>query len=195
MVDQNNRNNLLLLFINLAYSQLSPFSFMAWSWQLTSWSNKKCCNWCLYLFQEKIISFDRKNEYQVDSFSEKHELKVWALREKCPNTEFLLDCIFLHLDWIRVYIQSKCGKMRTRKNSVFEHFSRSGVEKCRTEQLRSNRIGPNKLNARWESNFRIVKGCFYELIRKIELLIRHQKNEWFRTYVVFEKSGRRKLTL
>ena len=101
MVDQNNRNNLLLLFINLAYSQLSPFSFMAWSWQLTSWSNKKCCNWCLYLFQEKIISFDRKNEYQVDSFSEKHELQVWALREKCPNTEFLLDCIFLHLDWIR----------------------------------------------------------------------------------------------
>ena len=78
---------------------------------------------------------------------------------------------------VSLRIQSKCGKMRTRANSVFEHFSRSGVEKCRTEQLRSNRIGPNKLNARWESNFRIVKGCFYELIRKIELLIRHQKNE------------------
>ena len=192
-MDQNNRNNLLLLFINLVYWQLSLFNFMAWSWHKNFLNNKKCCNWCLYLLQEKIISFDRKNEYQVNSFSEKHELKVWALREKCPNTEFLLDCIFLHLDWIRVYIQSKCGKMRTRKNSVFEHFSRSGVEKCRTEQSRSNRIGPNKLNAWWKSNFRIV--IKNELIRKLELLIRHQKNEWFWTYIVFEKSDRQKLTL
>ena len=32
----------------------------------------------------------------------------------CPNTEFFL-----------VHIQSECGKMRTRKNSVFGHFSRS----------------------------------------------------------------------
>ena len=32
----------------------------------------------------------------------------------CPNTEFFL-----------VRIQSECGKIRTRKNSVFGHFSRS----------------------------------------------------------------------
>ena len=37
-----------------------------------------------------------------------------SLREKCPNTEFILVRIFPHSDWIR-----------TRKNSVFGHFSRS----------------------------------------------------------------------
>ena len=43
-------------------------------------------------------------------------LGSWSLREKCPNKEFFL-----------VRIQSKCGKIRTRRNSVFGHcFSRSG---------------------------------------------------------------------
>ena len=37
-----------------------------------------------------------------------------TLREKCPNTEFFLG-----------RIQSECGKMQTRKNSVFGHSSRS----------------------------------------------------------------------
>ena len=37
-----------------------------------------------------------------------------SLREKCSNTEFFLVSIFPHSDWIR-----------TRKNSVFGHFSRS----------------------------------------------------------------------
>ena len=37
-----------------------------------------------------------------------------SLREKCPNTEFFL-----------VRIQPECGKIRTRKNSVFGHFSHS----------------------------------------------------------------------
>ena len=37
------------------------------------------------------------------------------LREKCPNTELSL---------VRIFIQSECGKARTRKNSVFGHFSR-----------------------------------------------------------------------
>ena len=40
-----------------------------------------------------------------------------TLREKCPNMKFFLVSIFSHLDWIR--------KIRTRKNSVFGHFSRS----------------------------------------------------------------------
>ena len=39
-----------------------------------------------------------------------------ALREKCPNTELFLVCIFQYSDWIR-----------TRNNSVFGHFSRSAV--------------------------------------------------------------------
>ena len=39
-----------------------------------------------------------------------------TLREKCPNTEFFLVCIFPHSDWIR-----------TRKNSVFGHFWSSAM--------------------------------------------------------------------
>ena len=39
-----------------------------------------------------------------------------ALREMCPNTELFL-----------VRIQSECEKIRTRKNSVFGHFSCNGA--------------------------------------------------------------------
>ena len=52
-------------------------------------------------------------------------------REKCPNTEFFLVRIFLYFDWIRrfteeiIWIQTKCSKIQSRKNSVFGHFSRS----------------------------------------------------------------------
>ena len=54
----------------------------------------------------------------------------YTLREKCPNTKLFLVRIFPHSDWIRrdrvpLFIQSECGKIRSRKNSVFGHFSRS----------------------------------------------------------------------
>ena len=39
---------------------------------------------------------------------------IYTVCEKCPNTEFFLVRIFPHLDWTR-----------TRKNSIFGHFSRS----------------------------------------------------------------------
>ena len=45
------------------------------------------------------------------------------LREKCPNGGLFLVRIFPHLDIS--LIQSKCGKIRTRENSVFGHLSRS----------------------------------------------------------------------
>ena len=49
-------------------------------------------------------------------FNLKFAVAAWKriLFEKCPNTEFFL-----------VRILSECDKIRTRKNSVFEHFSRS----------------------------------------------------------------------
>ena len=51
-------------------------------------------------------------------------VEFWhSLRETCPHTEFFLAHIFSHLDWIRRDIQSECGKIQTRKNSVFGHFS------------------------------------------------------------------------
>ena len=54
------------------------------------------------------------------------QLIILTLREKCPNTELFLVHIFPHSDWkVSLRIQSECGKIRTRNNSVFGHFSRS----------------------------------------------------------------------
>ena len=65
-----------------------------------------------------------------------------SLRRKCPNTEFFLVGIFPHLDWIRrdtdqkkLRIQSECGKIRTRKNSVFGNFSRSDCNRKNEIQI------------------------------------------------------------
>ena len=49
------------------------------------------------------------------------------LREKCPNIEFFLVRIFQHSDWIRRDTTYFSGKIRTRKNSVFGHFSFGGT--------------------------------------------------------------------
>ena len=50
-----------------------------------------------------------------------------SLRENCPNAEFSLGCIFPYFDWNQ--------KIRTRKNSLFGHFSRSNCGKnfCRKQ--------------------------------------------------------------
>ena len=48
-----------------------------------------------------------------------------ALHKKCPTADFFLVRIFPYSDRIRrdTGIQSECGKIRTRKKSVFGHFS------------------------------------------------------------------------
>ena len=49
------------------------------------------------------------------------------LSEKCPNTELfwsVFSCIRAEYE-VNLRIQSEYRKVRTRKNSVFEHFSRS----------------------------------------------------------------------
>ena len=53
-----------------------------------------------------------------------------SLREKCPNTDLFLVGMIPYSGWIRrdasyLRIQSECGKIRTRNNSVIGHFSRS----------------------------------------------------------------------
>ena len=76
----------------------------------------------------------------------------FSLRKKCPNTEFFLVRIFSHSGWIRIRIeylriQSECGKIRTRKNSVFGHFSRVAVEKnsyFSVFGLNAEKYGPEK---------------------------------------------------
>ena len=45
-------------------------------------------------------------------------------REKCPNTEFFSGPYFPAAG-LNTKRFSKCGKIRTRKNSVFVHFLRS----------------------------------------------------------------------
>ena len=50
-------------------------------------------------------------------------IKYYTLREKWPNTEFFFWSVF-HSEW-NLRIQSECGKIWTRKNSVFGHFSLS----------------------------------------------------------------------
>ena len=57
-----------------------------------------------------------------------------ALREKCPDTEFFLVCVFPHSDWIR-RDTSYSVRMREnidQENSVFGHFLRS-AESCSSE--------------------------------------------------------------
>ena len=55
-----------------------------------------------------------------------------ALREKCPNTEFFSGPYFpvfglnAEIYGVNLHIHSEYRKRRTRKNSVFGHFSRSG---------------------------------------------------------------------
>ena len=52
----------------------------------------------------------------------------WRLREKCPNTEFFLDHIFLYSDWnakiyrVNLRIQSKYRKIRTEKTPYLDTF-------------------------------------------------------------------------
>ena len=52
---------------------------------------------------------------------------LYTLRKKCPNTELFLVRVFPYSDWIRNSDQSECGKIRTRNNSAFGHFSRSYI--------------------------------------------------------------------
>ena len=69
----------------------------------------------------------RNFQNHVNSFMKEVPIGT-SLRGKCPNTEFFLVRIFLYSDWIRrenLRIQAEYWKIRTRKNSVFGHFSRS----------------------------------------------------------------------
>ena len=67
-----------------------------------------------------------------------------TLREKCPNTEFFSVPYFLafglntEIYSVSLCISPECGKIRTRKNSALEHFSRSTkFHKCRSQLLGS----------------------------------------------------------
>ena len=87
------------------------------------------------IFPKLTRSFTLKyneNPTKVITFSESTlEIKLMSLREKCPNKEFFSGSYLpvLGLDTeiysVDIRIQSDYRKIRTRKNSVFGHFSRS----------------------------------------------------------------------
>ena len=90
-------------------------------------------------YGEHILISKRTTRNNTNSSKLKHFVK------KCPNTEFFLVRIFLYSSWIRRFtvfeldteiysvnycIQSEYRKIRTRKNSLFGHFSRRVHDKC-----------------------------------------------------------------
>ena len=78
-----------------------------------------------------------------------------SLREKCSNTELFLVTIFPHLGCLRILrIQSECGKIRTRNNSVFGHFSRSAYLKdlISSEFFRRPPIEPGLTNTTYHDH-------------------------------------------
>ena len=73
-------------------------------------------------------------------------INPFALREKCPNTEFfwsLFSRIWTEYgELLRKLPYSECGKIRTRKNSVSGHFSRSiRLKFCLARNMSIHRIG------------------------------------------------------
>ena len=97
-----------------------------------------------------------------------------TLREKCLNTEFFLVRIFfgLNTERYRVYgvslrIQSECGKIRTRKNSVFGQFSRS--ETLSKEIIKKSNLRNKYLKGRSEEDtqkFVKQRNLYVSLLRK-----------------------------
>ena len=86
----------------------------------------------------------------------KNRLKCMSpLLEKCPNTEF-----FLVRSSFYLRIQSEYRKIRTRKNPVFGHFSRSAV--CREGHGEDcNNRNVNKLSILFANS---VNGVLYYII-------------------------------
>ena len=76
-----------------------------------------------------ITKLRRKNNLEMYC----SQFVIFALRENCPNTEYFLVRIFptfglsMERYFVSLRIQSECGKIRNRKNSIFRHFSR-GVD-------------------------------------------------------------------
>ena len=63
-------------------------------------------------------------KYELLRESTGRELKQHGLRERFLTTDFFWS-VFSGIYGVNFRVQSKYGKIRTRKNSVFGHFSRS----------------------------------------------------------------------
>ena len=83
------------------------FCLFAWNRPSTTKKLKPRCSFV------HVVNFSFLFPFDIYLFKSKTTKKK-SLREKYPNTEFFLVRIFSYPDWIR-----------TKKNSIFRHFSRS----------------------------------------------------------------------
>ena len=98
--------------------------------------------------------------YTSSVFSFHASLLNLSLREKCPNKEFFLVCVLPHSDWIQ-----------TRKNSAFEHFSRSVLCNYSTKRM---------------SPFNYSKCCIEQLTQIFSQLIKYNLYKTSTTIPVFD---------
>ena len=74
--------------------------------------HKTCETYLKLFFKQGNYLRNFSSQKNIHKSIQQHDTQT--LREICPNTEFFL-----------VRIQSKCGKIRSKKSFVFGHFSRS----------------------------------------------------------------------
>ena len=86
---------------------------------------------CMAFNGKQISKKLRHAAYEISAYLLNFKM---ILREKCLNTEFFYGLYFPAFGLITerygvsLPIQSECGKIRTRKNSVLGHFSRSEID-------------------------------------------------------------------
>ena len=73
--------------------------------------HKTCETYLKLFFKQGNYLRNFSSQKNIHKSIQQHDTQT--LRENCPNTEFFL-----------VRIQSKCGKIRSKKSFVFGHFSR-----------------------------------------------------------------------
>ena len=111
---------------------------------------------------------------ETQTFNSEISSYNYALHEKCPNTELFLVRIFRIRTKYGEILQSECGKIRTRNNSVFGHLSRSdgsAAEYKNRNRLQHSLKNPQNLfNANKKEtrkNFRLCSGVIFVDFKQI----------------------------
>ena len=85
-------------------------------------------SWQKGLNQRKLSIWRMEYDISMKQFCFELHLKDYTLREKCPNTEFFLVCIFPHSDWIQrdtkylSVFSPNLGKCGAEKTSYLDNF-------------------------------------------------------------------------
>ena len=100
----------------------------------------------------------------------------FTLREKCPNMEFFLVCIFLYWDWIwtdtlSFHIQSEYRKIRTRKTPYLDTFHAAFVNLDRFSPVNHSHLLKKSLTRSF-----ISLRCGYSRFKNLRNIFRIQWN-------------------